>query len=344
MHVHERTRPATQGPQTTAGALWPWVPDLRSLRSLVRDTSDGRAVCYKSGSMAEARPTFDDGAAYDEFMGRWSRAVGAVFLDWLAAPRKAAWLDVGCGTGAFTTLIVKTCKPARVAAVDPGAAQIEFARRQPVAKRADFRVADAQTLPFSDGTFDVVASALVINFIPDRARAVAQMRRVTRPYGTVGGYVWDFADDRSPSWPFNRALSGLGIEPPQLPGTPNSTLEGLQVLFAGVGFDDIATRAIDGTCAFRDFDTFWRTQTPLMHPVGKLVAAMSEADRAALMDAVRAQVPRGPGRQDRLCRTRECGEGARAEVSVAAHGDATFSRVPGERERAPISGLPEIGS
>ena len=183
-------------------------------------------MCYKSGSMAEARPTFDDGAAYDEFMGRWSRAVGAVFLDWLAAPRKAAWLDVGCGTGAFTTLIVKTCAPARVAAVDPGAAQIEFARRQPVAKRADFRVADAQTLPFSDGTFDVVASALVINFIPDRARAVAQMRRVTRPYGTVGGYVWDFADDRSPSWPFNRALSALGIEPPQLPGTPESTLDG----------------------------------------------------------------------------------------------------------------------
>ena len=177
--------------------------------------------------MTEARPTFDDGAAYDEFMGRWSRAVGAVFLDWLAAPRKAAWLDVGCGTGAFTTLIVKTCKPARVSAVDPGAAQIEFARRQPVAKRADFRVADAQALPFSDGTFDVVASALVINFIPDRARGVAEMRRVTRPYGMVGGYVWDFAADRSPSWPFNRALSGLGIEPPQLPGTPDSTLDGL---------------------------------------------------------------------------------------------------------------------
>jgi len=269
-------------------------------------------VCYKSGSMAEARPTFDDGAAYDEFMGRWSRAVGAVFLDWLAAPRKAAWLDVGCGTGAFTTLIVKTCAPARVAAVDPGAAQIEFARRQPVAKRADFRVADAQTLPFSDGTFDVVASALVINFIPDRARAVAQMRRVTRPYGTVGGYVWDFADDRSPSWPFNRALSALGIEPPQLPGTPESTFDGLAALFAGVGFDDIATRAIDGTCAFRDFDTFWRTQTPLMHPVGKLVAAMSEADRAALMDAVRAQVAPGPD----------------GTIAYAARANAVKGRVP----------------
>ena len=124
------------------------------------------------------------------------------------------------------------------------------------------------------------------------------------------------------------------------PARPNSTLEGLQVLFAGVGFDDIATRAIDGTCAFRDFDTFWRTQTPLMHPVGKLVAAMSEADRAALMDAVRAQVPRGPGRHDRLCRTRECGEGARAEVDGMRH--SLVSRA--SASETPISGLPEIGS
>ena len=104
----------------------------------------------------------------------------------------------------------------------------------------------------------------------------------------------------------------LGIEPPQLPGTPDSTLEGLQVLFAGVGFDDIATRAIDGTCAFRDFDTFWRTQTPLMHPVGKLVAAMSEADRAALMDAVRAQVAPGPD----------------GTIAYAARANAVKGRVP----------------
>ena len=96
------------------------------------------------------------------------------------------------------------------------------------------------------------------------------------------------------------------------PARPNSTLEGLQVLFAGVGFDDIATRAIDGTCAFRDFDTFWRTQTPLMHPVGKLVAAMSEADRAALMDAVRAQVAPGPD----------------GTIAYAARANAVKGRVP----------------
>ena len=303
-------------------------------------------MCYKSGSMAEARPTFDDGAAYDEFMGRWSRAVGAVFLDWLAAPRKAAWLDVGCGTGAFTTLIVKTCKPARVAAVDPGAAQIEFARLQPVAKRADFRVADAQTLPFSDGTFDVVASALVINFIPDRARAVAQMRRVTRPYGTVGGYVWDFAGDRSPSWPFNRALSGLGIAPPQLPGTPNSTLEGLQVLFAGVGFDDIATRAIDGTCAFQGLRHLLAHPDAAHAPRGQ-AGRGDVGGRSRRPDGRRAGAGgSGPGRHDRLCRTCECGEGARAEVARATRlmemRHSLVSRA--SASETPISGLPEIGS
>ena len=149
-----------------------------------------------------------------------------------------------------------------------------------------------------------------------------------------------------PSWPFNRALSGLGIAPPQLPGTPNSTLEGLQVLFAGVGFDDIATRAIDGTCAFRDFDTFWRTQTPLMHPVGKLVAAMSEAG-SRRPDGRRAGAGgSGAGRHDRLCRTCECGEGARAEVARATRlmemRHSLVSRA--SASETPISGLPEIGS
>jgi len=124
--------------------------------------------------------------------------------------------------------------------------------------------------------------------------------------------VWDFADDRSPSRPFNRALSALGIEPPQLPGTPESTLEGMQDLFAGAGLQDIASRAIDGTCAFRDFDTFWRTQTPLMHPVGKLVAAMSEPDRAALKDAVRKEVPMA----------------ADGTIAYAARANAVMGRVP----------------
>src|SRR6476620_8160653 len=119
--------------------------------------------------MAEdTQRVFSDGTAYGQGGCRWSGAIGPIFLDWLAPPTDARWLDIGCGTGVFTDLIVSTCSPATVVAVDPSEPQIEIARKKAIAQRVDFRVADSQKLPFSDNTFDIVVSALVINFISDR--------------------------------------------------------------------------------------------------------------------------------------------------------------------------------
>ena len=137
--------------------------------------------------MVDAKAAFNDGAAYERFMGRWSRAVGGVFLEWLAPPKGAQWLDVGCGTGAFTELVLGSCSPANVMGIDPFTEQIEYARSLPVARLAEFKVADALNLPFPDCSFDVVASALVINFVPDRPRGLAEMRRVAKPGGLVAG-------------------------------------------------------------------------------------------------------------------------------------------------------------
>lgn len=234
---------------------------------------------------------FTDGAAYERRMARWTRAAGAIFLDWVAPPSGLRWLDVGCGTGAFTELVLEMCSPAALVAVDPSAAQIEVARNKYVAQRADFRVADAQSLPYADGSFDVVASALVINFIPDRPRALAEMRRVGAPGGLVAGYVWDLIAGPSPSYPIRTGLSRIGIKFPPIPGTEDSHLDALGSLFAAGGLVDIATRTIDVTTTFPDFDDFWRMQTPTYNPVGKVVASLSESDRAKLMEAVRAIAP-----------------------------------------------------
>ena len=257
--------------------------------------------------------TFDDGAAYERFMGRWSRAAGAIFLDWVAPPRNARWLDVGCGTGVFTEVVLDRCSPATVVAIDPSAAQIELALGKPVAQRTDFRVADAQALPFADGVFDVVASALVINFIPDRPRALAEMRRVGRPGGLLAGFVWDFAHELTPGSPVRRGLRAIGVDTPSPSGTQASRLDAIELLFTQVGLQDIASRAIDVTVSFAEFDDFWRSQMPSYSPTTKQIAALPAADRARLIEAVRAELPASPD----------------GSFAYSARANAVKARVPG---------------
>jgi SAM-dependent methyltransferase len=238
---------------------------------------------------------FDDSAAYERFMGRWSRAVAPVFLDWLAVRPGASWLDVGCGTGILAETLLHRCAPESVDAIDPAAAQIAAAAQGPLAGRAQLQVADAAQLPFTDASFDVVASALVINFISAPQLALAEMRRVARPGGMVGAYVWDFATERSPSGPLRRAMRRLGAEVPAIPGTEISREEALCTLFGAARLERIETRTIDVCLAYEDFDDFWCSQTPGYAPTTKIIAAMNDRERMRLMRAVEASLPRGPG-------------------------------------------------
>src|SRR5690242_16059323 len=136
--------------------------------------------------------SFDDQPAYERFMGRWSRLLGQKFLHWLSPSPNLEWLDIGCGTGIVTQMISTTCSPAAVVGIDCAAEQIEHARHFAARPNVQFRVADAQRLPFPNHSFDVVASTLAINFVPDRPRALAEMGRVARPGAVVAGCVWDF--------------------------------------------------------------------------------------------------------------------------------------------------------
>ena len=262
--------------------------------------------------MPECPMQFDNAAAYEQIMGRWTRAVGAIFLEWLAPQSNVRWLDVGCGTGVFTDLIAESCSPAVLTAIDPAPAQIDYARHQPIARRVDFQAADAQALPFPDASFDVVVSALVINFIPDRAKALAEMRRVARVGGTVAAYVWDFAGEGSPGSILRSGLRAIGVEPPDTPGTAHTTLAALHVLFQEGGFQELATREINVTSRFESFDDLWRAQTPRFNPLTNTVCSLSETARGRLMEEVRARVVPGPG----------------ASVAYSARAHAIKARVP----------------
>ncbi|MFL6227831.1 MAG: class I SAM-dependent methyltransferase [Pyrinomonadaceae bacterium] len=134
---------------------------------------------------------FDDGAAYERYMGKWNQLAGETFLDWLAPKSGLHWLDVGCGNGAFTEMLVERCAPVSVQGIDPSEEQLAFARTRPAARVAQFRQGDAMVLPFPDDTFDAAVMPLVIFSVPDPPKGVAEMARVVCPGGSVTAYAWD---------------------------------------------------------------------------------------------------------------------------------------------------------
>ena len=89
--------------------------------------------------MTEQKIRFDDGAGYERMMGTWSRLAGEIFLDWLAPLSGLRWIDVGCGSGAFTELLVERCAPVEVQGIDPSEGQLAFARTRPAARLAKFQ-------------------------------------------------------------------------------------------------------------------------------------------------------------------------------------------------------------
>jgi len=241
--------------------------------------------------MADNKGFFTDGAAYERMMGRWSRAAGDVFLDWLALPPRLSWLDVGCGTGAFSQLILERCEPRAVAAIDPSEAQIGYARTTPAAQRVIFQIGDAQSLPFADTEFDAAAMALVISFIPDPAKAIAEMRRVVKPGGTVATYVWDFLSGGSPVQPVREAIEAIGVAVAPTPGHENASREQLEKVFKSTSLDQVATRMIEIDVCYPDFDIFWASQTGLANNVVQYLQKMTAAEVEKVKAHLREQLP-----------------------------------------------------
>lgn len=233
---------------------------------------------------------FDDGAAYERYMGRWSRLAGEVFLDWLAPEPGLRWLDVGCGNGAFTEMLVERCAPAVVDGVDPSAEQLAYARARSALRAARFQQGDAMTLPFPGAAFDLAVMPLVIFFIPDPAKGVAEMVRVIRPGGIAAAYAWDMPGGGFPYHALHSEMRALGLQVPAPPSPDASRTEVMQALWADAGLEAVETRVIEVHRTFADFDDYWTTALGAPS-VGSKLAAMAAGDVGLLKARLRAGLP-----------------------------------------------------
>jgi len=246
--------------------------------------------------MAEQQIRFDDGAAYERMMGVWSRLAGEIFIDWLAPRSGLRWIDIGCGSGAFSELLVERCAPAEVQGIDPSEAQLAFARTRPASRLAQFRQGDAMALPFADDSFDAAIMALVIFFVPEPAKGVGEMVRVVGPGGTVATYAWDMPGGGWPGQPLHAEMRAMGLQPLLPPSAEASRIDVLGKLWTGAGLDTVETREITVSRTFADFDEFW-TINSMSPNIGQSIAAMSPGDAERLKAGVRARLPAdGAGR------------------------------------------------
>ena len=240
--------------------------------------------------MAETQIRFEDGAAYERMMGVWSQLAGNVFLDWVAPGLSLRWLDIGCGNGAFTELLCQRCAPSEIHGIDPSEPQLAFARTRPGARLAQFHQGNAMALPFPDSSFDAAVMALVIFFVPDPGKAVAEMARVVSPGGLVATYAWDQTAGGSPQSPLQEELRAMGYQPPRPPSSEASGMEALRALWTGAGVESLETREIAVTRTFADFDDFWSASAtgPAIAPI---LAAMSSGEVDQLKSRLRRRLP-----------------------------------------------------
>lgn len=236
------------------------------------------------------------GDRYEAYMGRWSRQVAPRFLDFVGAGEGLDWLEVGCGTGALSSTILARCNPKSLVGIDQSEGFVATARSGITDKRAIFQVGDAQSLPLDADSRDNVVSALVLNFVPDKDKALREMQRVARPGGTIAFYVWDYPGG---GMEFMRAFwtAAVALDPAAGDLTEDRrfsfcTSDGLTALARAAGLTTVDCASIEVPTVFRDFDDYWRPFTLGAGPAPGYCVSLSPDARQCLMEKLSDSLPR----------------------------------------------------
>lgn len=244
-----------------------------------------------------AADPWSDGAAYEAYMGRWSRRLARAFVEWLRPAPGAHWLEIGCGTGALSAAIAELAAPASVAACDPSEPFVAHAKTGAAGPVAFSVAASPDAYPSRPDGFDWGVSSLVLNFIPDRTRALAVLRDRVRTGGTLAAALWDYEGGID----FLRVFweEALVLDPRA--STHDESIRfrfwrppTMASLFGAAGLADVRTDALTIPTDFAGFDDLWQPFLGGVGPAPGYVAGLEPARREALRARLEKRLRPGP--------------------------------------------------
>ena len=203
--------------------------------------------------------TWSSGDPYEFFMGRWSRLMAPEFLKWLNLAKNLSWLDLGCGTGALSEAIIKNCKPAHLYCIEPSADFLAKAKER-LGNKAECLIGTATNIPLPDNKVDIAVSGLALNFFPDLAAALAEMKRVIKPNGIIAAYVWDYSGKMEFLRRFWDAAAEVAEKTKGLDEGirfPICNPDKLKSAFQDAELSNIETDYLTIETIFKDFEDYW---------------------------------------------------------------------------------------
>jgi len=268
--------------------------------SLVIALLGGKAFAQSTNVKEAEAKMFAASAGYERFMGRWSQLLAPRFIAFAGIKNGQNVLDVGTGTGSAAAAVEASVPASEIVGIDPSQAFIAYAQKNAKSPRAHFEVGDAQALRFKDASFDQTLALLVMNFIPDHHKAIAEMRRVTRPQGTVSACVWDYdAGMQMLRFFWDEAIAlDPAMEPKDERHMKLSHQGQLGELWKKAGLVNVQEAPLVIDQAFSSFNDYWEPFTKGAGPGGAYVVSLAPDRRQQLEARMRKRLlkdrPDGP--------------------------------------------------
>jgi ubiquinone/menaquinone biosynthesis C-methylase UbiE len=239
------------------------------------------------------KDSWESGDPYEYYMGRWSLLVAESFVEWLSPSYGLNWLDIGCGSGALSEVIINNHKPATLTAIDQSEDFVRTAQKR-LGRRAHCRVGNALSLPMDESSVNIAVSGLVLNFISEPKKALFEMMRVTKAGGTVAVYLWDYAgkmDFLRHFWDAAVEIKPEALNLHESKRFPDSNADALKRLFENTGFVDIETTSIEIATHFRDFDDYWKPFLGGQGPAPSFLLSLGQDETNKLRNTLKTHLP-----------------------------------------------------